>query len=200
MLSCRASAKKKKKGDFFWFVFKGVFRGNMQNRFLGWVGHCIRSLLDPNWSTGFAKWLLERAALWNGKTVITVWTVDWLWLIEGNLLHREAGKVASHLLLSKWIHIYYSLNKREGCELLEAHGWWVLMQHGVVPKDWVWLNYWTLVAQEGRKQNARHSLCWSKTLSLQCLSRHPQEVPPGLWWRAFLHSSIIKKKGRSSMT
>lgn len=51
----------------------------------------------------------------------------------------------------------------------------VLMQRGVVPKEWVWLNYWTLLAQEGGKRNARHSAAGTKLSDTT--SRHPQEIP-----------------------
>lgn len=49
------------------------------------------------------------------------------------------------------------------------------MQHGVVPKEWAWLNYWTLLAQEGGKRNARHSAAGTKLSDTT--SRHPQEMP-----------------------
>lgn len=121
MLSCRASAKqnKKQKRDFF-CIFNGVFRGNIQNSFLDWVGYYIlfwfqigqQDLQGDFW----------RGQLWGMWTIIiTVWNLDWLWPIEGSLLHREAGRVPSRLLLSKWIFIHSSVNKREGYVLLEAH-------------------------------------------------------------------------------
>lgn len=50
----------------------------------------------------------------------------------------------------------------------------VLMQHGVVPKEWAWLN-WTLLAQEGGKRSTRLSAAGTK-LS-ETIGRHPQEMP-----------------------
>lgn len=105
MLSCRASADKNKKRDSFFFfcIFSDVFRRNMQNRFLG---RPLHSLLVPLWWSRFVKWLQERGDLRKVEDHNSCFDC-WLWPIEGNLLHRKAGQVASHLLPSNWIPVSY---------------------------------------------------------------------------------------------
>lgn len=79
----------------------------------------------------------------------------WLWPIEGNLLHRKAGQVASHLLLSSWIRVSYKW--KEGiCSLRSP---WTMTFWCNVAFFWrneLGLNYW-LLAQEGRKNKFQAS-------------------------------------------
>lgn len=74
MLSCSASTKG------FFCILSGVFKGNMQSRYLDGLGHTIGFWfhLDNILSLFVCLFFQKRAGLRDVGTVVTVWPIDWL--------------------------------------------------------------------------------------------------------------------------
>lgn len=89
MLSCSASTKG------FFCILSGVFKGNMQSRYLDGLGHTIGFWfhLDNILSLFVCLFFQKRAGLRDVGTVVTVWPIDWLWSVEWSPV-TQIGKMA----------------------------------------------------------------------------------------------------------